>query len=280
TRAKKSSAGYDLTHLFIGSEGTLGIITEITLRLHGLQEAISSAVCSFPTVDDAINMVILTIQSGIPIARIELLDSLMMHAINGYSKTTYAEQPHLFLEFHGSEAGVIEQAEAVQEIASEFNGSDFTWATRSEDRNRLWKARHDAYPSALQLQPGTRAITTDVCVPISRLAECIRETRKDIDAASMPIVMLGHVGDGNFHLAILPHPDRPEDIDEAEELNHRLVHRALAMDGTCSGEHGIGQGKITFLEEQNPEGVILMRQIKQAMDPDNLLNPGKVLCMD
>lgn len=280
TRAKKSSAGYDLTHLFIGSEGTLGIITEITLRLHGLQEAISSAVCSFPTVDDAINMVILTIQSGIPIARIELLDSLMMHAINGYSKTTYAEQPHLFLEFHGSEAGVIEQAEAVQEIANEFHGSDFTWATRSEDRNRLWKARHDAYPSALQLQPGTRAITTDVCVPISRLAECIRETRKDIDAASMPIVMLGHVGDGNFHLAILPHPDRPEDIDEAEELNHRLVHRALAMDGTCSGEHGIGQGKITFLEEQNPEGVILMRQIKQAMDPDNLLNPGKVLCMD
>ncbi|MDF1527835.1 MAG: FAD-linked oxidase C-terminal domain-containing protein [Sedimenticola sp.] len=280
TRAKKSSAGYDLTHLFIGSEGTLGIITEITLRLHGLQEAISSAVCSFPTVDDAINMVILTIQSGIPIARIELLDSLMMHAINGYSKTTYAEQPHLFLEFHGSEAGVIEQAEAVQEIASEFNGSDFTWATRAEDRNRLWKARHDAYPSALQLQPGTRAITTDVCVPISRLAECIRETRKDIDAASMPIVMLGHVGDGNFHLAILPHPDRPEDIDEAEALNHRLVHRALAMDGTCSGEHGIGQGKITFLEEQNPEGVILMRQIKQAMDPDNLLNPGKVLRMD
>lgn len=280
TRAKKSSAGYDLTHLFIGSEGTLGIITEITLRLHGLQEAISSAVCSFPTVDDAINMVILTIQSGIPIARIELLDSLMMRAINGYSKTTYAEQPHLFLEFHGSEAGVIEQAEAVQEIASEFNGSDFTWATRAEERNRLWKARHDAYPSALQLQPGTRAITTDVCVPISRLAECIRETRKDIDAASMPIVMLGHVGDGNFHLAILPHPDRPEDIDEAEALNHRLVHRALAMDGTCSGEHGIGQGKITFLEEQNPEGVVLMRQIKQAMDPDNLLNPGKVLRLD
>ncbi|TVO76784.1 FAD-binding oxidoreductase [Sedimenticola selenatireducens] len=280
TRAKKSSAGYDLTHLFIGSEGTLGIITEITLRLHGLQEAISSAVCSFPTVDDAINMVILTIQSGIPIARIELLDALMMHAINRYSKTDYPEQPHLFLEFHGSEAGVIEQAEAVQQIASDFNGSDFTWATLSEDRNRLWKARHDAYPSALQLQPGTQAITTDVCVPISRLAECIRETRKDIDAASMPIVMLGHVGDGNFHLAILPHPDHPEEIEEAEALNHRLVRRALAMDGTCSGEHGIGQGKIRFLEEQNPEGVVLMRQIKQAMDPHNLLNPGKVLRMD
>ena len=280
TRAKKSSAGYDLTHLFIGSEGTLGIITEVTLRLHGLQEAISSAVCGFPSVDDAINMVILTIQSCIPVARIELLDALMMQAINRYSKMDYPEQPHLFLEFHGSEASVREQAEAVQGIASEFNGSDFTWTTRSEERNRLWKARHDAYPSALQLQPGTRAITTDVCVPISRLAECIRETRLDIDRASMPIVMLGHVGDGNFHLAILPHPDRPEDVDEAEALNHRLVRRALAMDGTCTGEHGIGQGKIQFLEEQNPEGVVLMRQIKQTLDPDNLLNPGKVLRMD
>jgi D-lactate dehydrogenase (cytochrome) len=280
TRAKKSSAGYDLTHLFIGSEGTLGIITEVTLRLHGLQEAVSSAVCGFPSVDDAINMVILTIQSGIPIARIELLDGLMMHAINRYSKMDYPERPHLFLEFHGSAASVKEQAEAVQGIASEFNGSDFTWATRSEERNRLWQARHDAYPAALQLQPGTRAITTDVCVPISRLAECIRETRQDIDRASMPIVMLGHVGDGNFHLAILPHPDRPQDIEEAEALNHRLVRRALAMDGTCSGEHGIGQGKILFLEEQNPEGVVLMRQIKQTLDPDNLLNPGKVLRMD
>ncbi len=279
TRAKKSSAGYDLTHLFIGSEGTLGIITEVTLRLHGLQEAISSAVCSFPTVEDAINMVILTIQSGIPIARIELLDALMMRAINGYSKTDYPEQPHLFLEFHGSEASVIEQSEAVQAIASEYNGSDFTWATLSEDRNRLWKARHDAYPSALQLQPGTRAITTDVCVPISRLAECIHQTRLDIDKASMPIVMLGHVGDGNFHLAILPHPDRPEDVEEAEALNHRLVRRALAMEGTCSGEHGVGQGKIQFLEEQNPEGVVLMRQIKKTLDPDHLLNPGKVLHM-
>jgi len=280
TRAKKSSAGYDLTHLFIGSEGTLGIITEVTLRLHGLQEAISSAVCSFPNVDDAVNMVILTIQSGIPVARIELLDGLMMQAINRYSNMDYPEQPHLFLELHGSEAGVREQAGAVQDIASEFNGSDFTWTTRNEERSRLWKARHDAYPSALQLQPGTRAITTDVCVPISRLAECIRETRQDIDRASMPIVMLGHVGDGNFHLAVLPHPDRPEDIEEAEALNHRLVRRALAMDGTCTGEHGIGQGKIQFLEEQNAQGVVLMRQIKQALDPDNLLNPGKVLRMD
>ncbi|MCW8907753.1 MAG: FAD-binding protein [Sedimenticola sp.] len=279
TRAKKSSAGYDLTHLFIGSEGTLGIITEVTLRLHGLQEAVSSAVCSFTSVDDAINMVIHTIQSGIPIARIELLDALMMRAINGYSKMDYPEQPHLFLEFHGSESGVVEQARAVQEIASEFGGSDFSWATRSEERNRLWKARHDAYPSALQLQPGTRAITTDVCVPISRLAECIRETREDIDRASMPIVMLGHVGDGNFHLAILPHPDRPQDVEEAEALNHRLVRRALAMEGTCTGEHGIGQGKIDFLQEQNPAGVELMRQIKRALDPQHLLNPGKVLHM-
>jgi len=277
TRAKKSSAGYDLTRLFIGSEGTLGIITEATLKLHGLQEAISSAVCSFPTVDDAINTTIATIQSGIPIARIELLDHLLMRAINGYSKLDYPEQPHLFLEFHGSETGVKEQAEMVQDIAKEYGGADFAWATKSEDRNRLWKARHDAYPSILQLQPGTRAITTDVCVPVSRLAECIEETNKDIEQASMPIVMLGHVGDGNFHLAILPHPDKPEDVEEAEDFNHRLVRRALAMDGTCSGEHGIGMGKIEFLAEENPVGVEVMKQLKNTLDPDNLMNPGKVI---
>jgi len=277
TRAKKSSAGYDLTRLFIGSEGTLGIITEATLKLHGLQEAISSAVCSFPTVDDAINTTIATIQSGIPIARIELLDSLLMKAINSYSKLDYPEQPHLFLEFHGSETSVKEQAEMVQEIATEWGGADFAWATKSEERSKLWKARHDAYPSILQLQPGTAAITTDVCVPVSRLAECIHETNIDIEQASMPIVMLGHVGDGNFHLAILPHPDRPEDVNEAEAFNHRLVRRALAMDGTCSGEHGIGMGKILFLEEENPMGVEVMRQLKTTLDPDNLMNPGKMI---
>ncbi len=277
TRAKKSSAGYDLTRLFIGSEGTLGVITEATLKLHGLQEAISSAVCSFPTVDDAINTAITTIQSGIPIARVELLDSLLMRAINSYSKLNYPEQPHLFLEFHGSETGVKEQAEMVQDIAKECGGADFTWATKSEERSKLWKARHDAFPSILQLQPGTAAITTDVCVPISRLAECIHETNKDIEQASMPIVMLGHVGDGNFHLTILPHPDRPEDVEEGEALNHRLVRRALAMDGTCTGEHGIGMGKIQFLEEESPVGVEVMRQLKQTLDPDNLMNPGKVI---
>lgn len=279
TRAKKSSAGYDLTRLFVGSEGTLGIITEATLKLHGLQEAISSAVCSFATVDDAINTTIMTIQSGIPIARIELLDQLMMKAINSYSKLDYPEQPHLFLEFHGSETGVKEQAEMVQDIAKEFGGADFTWATKSEDRSRLWKARHDAYPSVLQLQPGTRAITTDVCVPVSRLSECIHETNKDIEKASMPIAMLGHVGDGNFHLAILPHPDRPEDVEEAEAFNHRLVRRALVMEGTCTGEHGIGMGKIKFLAEENPVGVEVMKQLKQTLDPQNLMNPGKVLEM-
>lgn len=277
TRARKSSAGYDLTRLFIGSEGTLGIITEVTLRLYGRQEATSSAVCSFPSVDDAVNSVIMTIQMGIPVARIELLDSLQMQAINRYSKLDYPEIPHLFLEFHGTEAGVAEQARAVQEIASEHNGNDFQWATRSEERNRLWKARHDAYPAALQLRPGAHPVTTDVCVPISRLAECISETRRDIENASMPITLLGHVGDGNFHLLLLPDPNREDELAEAEEINQRLVRRALSMDGTCSGEHGIGQGKISFLEEENPAGVDLMRQLKRAMDPDYILNPGKVL---
>ncbi|MCP4996536.1 MAG: FAD-binding protein [Gammaproteobacteria bacterium] len=276
-RTKKSSAGYDLTHLFVGSEGTLGIITEITLRLHPLQQAISSAVCSFATIDEAVNTVIMTIQSGIAIARIELLDPLMMRAINQYSQLNYPETPHLFLEFHGSEGSVREEAEAVQEIARESGGTDFAWATKSEERNKLWQARHDAYSAARQLQPGSHPIVTDVCVPISRLSECISETRKEIETASMPITLLGHVGDGNFHLIILPHPDRPDEKAEAEAINQRLVKRALAMEGTCTGEHGIGQGKIDFLEQENPEGVVLMRQIKQTLDPDNLMNPGKVL---
>jgi D-lactate dehydrogenase (cytochrome) len=277
TRARKSAAGYDLTRLFIGSEGTLGIITELTLRLHGRQEAISSAVCSFPSVEAAVDSVILTIQSGIPIARMELLDPLMMRAINRYAKLDYPETPHLFLEFHGSRQGVREQAEAVEEIVREFGGTGFAWATLAEERNRLWKARHDAYPAALQLRPGAKPITTDVCVPISRLAECIHQTRLDIDRASMPVTMLGHVGDGNFHLLLLPDPEKPAELAEAEALNRRLVERALAMDGTCTGEHGIGQGKIEFLEMEHPEGVLLMRQIKRTLDPGNLLNPGKVI---
>jgi len=279
TRARKSSAGYDLTRLFIGSEGTLGIITEATLRLYGRQEAISSAVCSFPSVEAAVDSVILTIQMGIPVARIELLDELQMEAINRYSKLDYPRTPHLFLEFHGTEAGVREQAQMVQEIAREHGGQDFQWATLTEERNRLWQARHDAYPADLQLRPGCKPITTDVCVPISRLAECIRETRKDIERASMPIPMLGHVGDGNFHLLILPDPNSEDELREAEEINHRLVQRALSMDGTCTGEHGIGQGKIDFLRQENPGGVLLMQQIKSALDPHNILNPGKVLKM-
>ncbi len=277
TRARKSSAGYDLTRLFVGSEGTLGIITEVTLRLYGRQEAVSAAVCSFPEVEQAVDTVIATIQMGIPVARIELLDGLQMRAINAYAKLDYPEVPHLFLEFHGTEAGVREQARQVQEIAREYGGHDFQWATREEDRNRLWHARHHAYPADLQLRPGCRPVTTDVCVPISRLAECIRETRKDIEHASMPIPMVGHVGDGNFHLLILPDPNDPAELEEAEAINHRLVRRALAMDGTCTGEHGIGMGKIGFLEEENPLGVELMGQIKRTLDPDGILNPGKVL---
>ncbi len=277
SRARKSSAGYDLTRLFIGSEGTLGIITELVVRLHGRQEAISSAVCGFASVEAAVDTVIATIQMGVPVARIELLDGLQMRAINRFSDLRYPEIPHLFLEFHGTNLGVREQAEAVQELAREHGGTDFQWATKSEDRNRLWKARHNAYPADLQLRPGAHPITTDVCVPVSRLAECIRETRKDIDRASMPIPMLGHVGDGNFHLLILPDPGSADEMQEAEEINRRLVRRALSMEGTCSGEHGIGMGKIDFLKEENPEAVVVMRQIKQAMDPLHILNPGKVV---
>ncbi|HEB96098.1 MAG TPA: FAD-binding protein [Sedimenticola thiotaurini] len=277
TRARKSSAGYDLTRLFVGSEGTLGIITEVTLRLYGRQEAVSAAVCSFAGVEQAVETVIATIQMGIPVARIELLDGLQMQAINRYAKLDYPEVPHLFLEFHGSESGVREQAQTVQEIAREHGGHDFQWATREEERSRLWHARHNAYPAALQLRPGSRPVTTDVCVPISRLAECIRETRRDIERASMPIPMVGHVGDGNFHLLMLPDPDDPAQLEEAEEINRRLVRRALAMDGTCTGEHGVGMGKIGFLEEENPQGVEVMRQLKQTLDPAGILNPGKVL---
>jgi len=276
SRTRKSAAGYDLTRLFVGAEGTLGIITELTLRLYGLQEAISSAVCCFEHIEDAVNCVIQTIQSGIPVARIELLDPLQMAAINRYSKTEYPQAPHLFLEFHGSESGVKEQAEQVQEIASEHGGSHFQWATREEERSRLWKGRHDAFPAALQLQPGTRPITTDVCVPISRLAECISATARDIAQASMPITLLGHVGDGKFHLVILPEAGNAAQQEEGEAINHRLVERALAMEGTCTGEHGIGIGKIDFLEQESPESVAIMRTIKRALDPDNLFNPGKI----
>jgi D-lactate dehydrogenase (cytochrome) len=276
-RTRKSAAGYDLTRLFVGSEGTLGIITEVTVRLYPQPEAVSVALCAFPTVEAAAQAVIQTIQLGIPIARVELLDALSVRAINGHSKTGLREVPTLFFEFHGSPASVREQAETVQEIATEYGGMDFEWATDPDQRNRLWTARHNAYFACLQLRPGSRSMTTDVCVPISRLAECIAETARDIETASMPIPLLGHVGDGNFHLLILADPNSETELAEAEALNLRLVHRAIAMDGTCTGEHGIGCGKLEFMREEHGGAIDVMRDIKRALDPHNLLNPGKVI---
>ena len=277
-RARKSSAGYDLTRLFIGSEGTLGIITELTLRLQPIPEAMSAAVCAFPDVDAAVRTVIRTIQFGIPVARIELLDALTLAAVNRHSKTTLAEAPTLFFEFHGSAASVEEQAQLVQEIASELGGEDFAWATRSEERSRLWKARHDAYFACLQLKPGARAFPTDVCVPISRLAEAIAATNEDIARVSIPIALFGHVGDGNFHLVVLVDPANPAEMAEAEWINERVVERALAMEGTCTGEHGVGIGKARFMEQEHGMPALqLMQTLKTALDPENRLNPGKIL---
>ena len=276
-RARKSAAGYDLTRLFVGAEGTLGIITEVTVRLYAIPEAVSAAVCSFKDIAGAVDTVIQTLQCGVPIARSEALCATTMKAINAYSNMSYPEQPTLFLEFHGTTAGVVEQSELVQEIARQHGGEHFQWATRPEDRSRLWSARHQAYFAGLQLRPGARAVSTDVCVPISRLTECILETTKDIDRASMPIPLFGHVGDGNFHLMILVRPDHPEDLEEAKALNNRLVKRALAMEGTCTGEHGIGYGKMGWLLEEHGDGVALMTALKRTLDPDNIMNPGKVV---
>jgi D-lactate dehydrogenase (cytochrome) len=276
-RSKKSSAGYDLTRLFVGSEGTLGIITEVTVKLHPVQAAISAAVCAFPAIAGAANTVIQTLQMGVPVARSELLCATTMAALNRYNKTNYREMPTLLLEFHGTEASVVEQARTVQEIARDNGGLDFQWATRTEERSKLWEARHHAYFACLQLKPGARALSTDVCVPISRLAECIVETAKDIERASMPIPLFGHVGDGNFHCVILVDPNNQADIDEAKAFNVRVVRRALAMEGTCTGEHGIGIGKQPYLVEELGEAVDVMRDLKRALDPENLLNPGKVV---
>jgi D-lactate dehydrogenase (cytochrome) len=279
-RSRKSSAGYDLTRLFIGSEGTLGIITEVTVRLYAIPEAMSAAVCSFADITGAVDTVIQTLQSGIPIARSEALCAITMRALNAYSKIGYREQPTLFLEFHGTQAGVEEQAQLVQEIATANGGMDFQWTTKAEERNKLWQARHDAYFACLQLRHGTRCVSTDVCVPISRLTECIVETTKDIEKASMPIPLFGHVGDGNFHCVILVRPDSEADLAEAKTFNERLVNRALDMEGTCTGEHGVGFGKMKWLRKEHGEGVDLMRDIKRTFDPDNLLNPGKVVSLD
>ncbi|NMG33967.1 FAD-binding protein [Azoarcus sp. TTM-91] len=277
-RARKSSAGYDLTHLLIGSEGTLGLITELTVRLHPLPEAVSAAVCAFPDLAAAVNTVIQTIQLGVPVARIELVDTLTVQAINRYSKTTLREAPMLFFEFHGSPAGVDEQAQTVQEIAREHGGLDFDWASRPEDRSRLWAARHDVYFASINLRPGCRGITTDVCVPISKLAECVTGVRADIDATGLIAPIVGHVGDGNFHTVILVDPNDAGEIERAEALNRRIVERALALGGTCTGEHGVGIGKQDFMLAEHGEAALdAMRLVKRALDPQDLLNPGKIL---
>ena len=278
SRAKKSSAGYDLTRLFVGSEGTLGIITEVSLRLHGVPEAISAGHCPFKDVRSACDATIATIQSGLPVARIELLDALQVRACNNYSKLSLPETPMLFLEFHGTSAGVAEQSHRFGEIASEFGGGPFAWATRPEERTRLWQARHDVYWASMSLRPGARPFATDVCVPISRLADCVEETQRDIAQAGLVAPIVGHVGDGNFHVSPLVDMEDAADIGRAEAFSSRLVRRALAMDGTCTGEHGVGEKKIQYLEEEYPATTLdLMRRIKQAFDPDNLLNPGKIL---
>jgi D-lactate dehydrogenase (cytochrome) len=278
TRARKSSSGYDLTRLFVGSEGTLGVITEVTLRLHPVPEAVSAAVCTFGSMQGAVDTVIATIQSGVPVARIELVDEIQMDAINRYAPTSYTCAPTLFFEFHSdSQTHVGEQAATVEALAAERGGHGFTWATKLEDREQLWKARHDALYAALALRPGSRAWTTDVCVPISQLADCVVETKRDNEGAPFPICLVGHAGDGNFHLVYVLDPSSETELETARKLNDRLVERALAMGGTCSGEHGVGYGKMKFLEAEHGQGLAVMRAIKQALDPDNRMNPGKIV---
>jgi len=276
-RARKSLAGYDLTRLFVGSEGTLGVITEVTLRLHPIPEAIAAAVVSFPDVGSAVDAVVETIQGAVPMARMELLDALTMDAVNRYSTLDYPVQPTLFLEFHGTDAGVKEQAETVQQICREHGGGGFRWTLKTEERDRLWKARHMVVYAVKALRPGRKFWATDVCVPISRLTECIAETRRDIEAGTLFAPIVGHVGDGNFHLAIMVDSDNEAEIAEARRLNHRLVDRALAMDGTCTGEHGIGLGKLDHMAAEHGPALDVMRAVKRALDPDNIMNPGKVV---
>ncbi|MBS0294075.1 MAG: FAD-binding protein [Proteobacteria bacterium] len=280
TRAKKSSAGYDLTRLMVGSEGTLGIFTEVTLRLYPLPEAVSAAICSFPSIEAAVRTVIQTIQLGVPIARVELIDANSVRMVNAHSKLTLREEPLLLMEFHGSAMSVKEQAETVQEIAREFGGQAFEWASTPEERTRLWTARHNAYFAAVQSRPGCRAISTDTCVPISRLADCLLESVQEADASGIPYFLVGHVGDGNFHFGYLIDPESPDERERAEALNQRLVARALAMGGTCTGEHGVGIHKMGFLLDEAGAGAVdMMRAIKRALDPQNILNPGKIFAL-
>ena len=280
TRAKKSSAGYDLTRLMVGSEGTLGVITEVTVKLYPLPEAISAAICSFPSIEAAVRSTIQVIQMGIPIARVELIDANTVRMVNAYAKLGLREEPLLLMEFHGSPAGVKEQAELVQEIATELGGNAFEWATTPEERTRLWTARHNAYFAAIQSKPGCRAISTDTCVPISRLADCLLDSVAEADATGIPYFLVGHVGDGNFHFGYLIDPEKPEEREIAEQLNHALVARALRLEGTCTGEHGIGLHKMDFLVTETGAGAVdMMRTIKKALDPKNIMNPGKIFLL-
>lgn len=277
SKAKKSSSGYDLTRLFVGAEGTLGIISELTLKLHSEPETIYAAVCPFPSVEAAVNTAIKTIQKGVPIAKIELLDDQMMRAINRYSLLDYQEVPTLFLEFGGTPVEVEQQIKQVQDYAQEFGAADFVWKKEEADRKKLWRARTDAAPAAMALRPGSKLMSTDVCVPISRLAQCIVETQLDIQQTDILAPILGHVGDGNFHLTILIDSDDTEEFERAKALNERLVRRALAMEGTCTGEHGVGVGKLAYMSLEHGDALDVMRAIKQALDPHNLMNPGKML---
>jgi len=276
-RARKTSAGYDLTRLMVGSEGTFGVITELTLRLYGIPERVSAGVCQFDTVDGACQATILSMQAGLPLARIELLDSLQMEMINSYSGLKYEAKPTLFVEFHGTDAAVDEQIEMFNSFAAEFGGSDIQWVDTTEARNKLWKARHDAYYAMLAWRPGCRGIATDACVPISRLAECISETQEDAKEFNLVAPVVGHVGDGNFHITPLVMMDDPDEVARAEEFIERLNLRAIAMEGTCTGEHGIGQGKRRFVRLEHGAGADVMMSLKKAMDPDNIMNPGKVI---
>ncbi len=276
-RARKSSSGYDLTRLFVGSEGTLGVITEVTVRLHGLPEAVSAAVCGFTTMEGAVQTVMTTIQLGIPVARIELLDEVQMDAVNRYSRLSYPLKPTLFFEFHGtSRENLAEHARSVEELAAANGGTGFQWATTTEDRARLWHARHNAFYAAVALRPGAKAWTTDVCVPISRLADCVLQTREDVQRSTLIAPLVGHAGDGNFHLIFNIYPDDASELAQVKEINSRLVRRALEMGGTCSGEHGVGMGKREYLVQEHGEAVEVMKAIKRALDPDNRMNPGKM----
>jgi D-lactate dehydrogenase (cytochrome) len=280
TRARKSSAGYDLTRLFVGSEGTLGVITEVTLKLHPLPESVAAAVCSFEDAKSAVDTTIAIIQVGVPIARCELLDANAVRAVNAHDKLGLPEKPMLLMEFHGSAAAVAEQAAIVQALAADHGGSDFAWATTPEERTRLWTARHHAYLSGLQMRPGCRAVTTDCCVPISGLAEAVTLAVAEAEAAGMPHFIVGHVGDGNFHVAYLVDPASPAEFETAERLNAQLVRRAIAAGGTCTGEHGIGLHKQGFLVDETGEGAVaMMRQIKRVLDPANIMNPGKIFAL-